>query len=231
MVKKLRISERKSNHINKRRVNEALSRYFNRIELSDPEDWLYVNWYGDRNKFMTYDEMLADAKENYDWGDETNISTYTEVIPDGYIPVDAKYKNAEFISRFGGKRYTYAEAVIDYERGQGEYPNFDDREWFDYTYECINEGESEYYFYDEIVETNEFQTALYNAMLNDDELLAEFNESDQTDYTFEDICESIAYEPDEIHLLRSRVSGSAFYRIMGYRVDADDIYDSFRSYL
>jgi hypothetical protein len=200
----------------------------------DPHDYLYLD-IGEAKDgnihWLTYDEMRKRASgEWYDcFTDETCYGYNWDYDMEHFIPALKEYANAKFYNRYIGMTDYYG-AFKQYV-GYGDYPDFEDDEWWDIENEIIEEGEDQYHYFDNVTTTKEFEAALYDVLLNDDELADECADSDRP---YESICEEVAYElrnADYPILLRDNVMSPGYTVKLGnnyYVVDGDYIWDSAR---
>lgn len=216
-------------------TNYSSSRNYNTGFLSkDPTEYLYMNIDDAKSgnkKWISYDEMRNEASGiKYDcFTDETCYGYNWDYDMEHYIPALKEYANAEFYNDDMGIVDFYT--MFAHEASFGDWPDFEDDEWWDRHNDIVNEGETEYHYDDPIVSTKEFETALYDALLHDDELAQECAGSPE-DYEY--ICEQVAWimcnELGAI-LLRPNVVAPG-YRITvdgtNYVVDGDLIWDEAR---
>lgn len=202
----------------------------------DPKDYLYMDIdeaKSGNKKWLTYDEMRKEASGiKYDcFTDETCYGYNWDYDMEHYIPAPKEYANAEFYNDDMGIIDFYT--MFAHEASYGDYPDFEDDEWWDYDNEIVKEGEDQYHYIDNIIETKEFRDALYDVLVNDDELA---DECEGSSYSYEEICDMVADDlcsGEYLILLRSNVVAPG-YRIKVnndyYIVDGDLVWDFARSF-
>jgi len=202
----------------------------------DPRDYLYMD-IGEadsgRKKWLTYDEMRKRASgEWYDtFTDETCYGYNWDYDMEHFIPAPKKYANAQFYNDHRGMVDFYD--MFKIEEGYGDYPDFEDDEWWDYGNSLVQEGEDQFHYIDPITETPEFQQALYKALLNDTDLESECQDSE---YSYDEICDMVSWDmcnSDYIILLRPNVIAPGYTITVDgdrYDVDGDLVWDIARSY-
>lgn len=208
----------------------------------DPRDYLYMD-IGEaksgNKKWLTYDEMRKRASgEWYDcFTDETCYGYNWDYDMEHFIPAPKEYANATFYNDHVGivDFYDMFKQYVSY----GDYPDFEDDEWWDVENAIVREGEDRYHYVDSITSTPAFESVLFEALFADDELEQECKDSYEP---FEQICEQIAWDlcnGDYVMLLRPGVVAPAYkIRIDNgsstdsgtYYVDADLVWDMARAY-
>ena len=202
----------------------------------DPHDYLYMDIdeaKSGNKKWLTYDEMRKRASgEWYDtFTDETCYGYNWDYDMEHFIPAIKQYADKQFYNSRKGivDFYDMFKAHLDYD----EYPDFEDDEWWSYDNDIVQEGEDQYHYIEPITTTPEFEHALYDVLLNDDELADECADSE---FSYESICENVAYElcnDDFPILLRPNVVAPGYcIKVNGdtYDIDGDLVWDSARYY-
>lgn len=200
----------------------------------DPKDYLYMDISDAKNgikEWLTYDEMRKRASgEVYDcFTDETCYGYNWDYDTEHFIPALKEYADKRFYNDTDGVTDYYG-AFKNYCDFYGEYPDFEDDEWWDSNNEIMGNEDDEYHYYDDVVEDAGFQDALFSIIVDDSDLQADFS---GTAEEFESACDSLAHSPDSILLLRPLAANwNSYYRVNYnnniYYVDADSIWDAIR---
>lgn len=219
-------------------TNYNSSRNYNTGFLSkDPTEYLYMDIDDAKSgnkKWISYDEMRNEASGiKYDcFTDETCYGYGWDYDMEHYIPALKEYANAEFYNDDMGIVDFYT--MFAHEASFGDWPDFEDDEWWDYHNEIVKDGETEYCYLDPITDTKEFKEALFYALYTDSDLEDEF--PDTTDYTFEDICQMTVDDVCDsgYAILLRNPNFKAWYAVQvgdnRYYVDGDLIWDTARSF-
>lgn len=202
----------------------------------DPSDYLYLDIDDAKAgviEWLTYDQMREQASGiKYDcFTDETCYGYNWDYDMEHYIPALKEYATAKFYNNNIGETDYYG-AFKQY-CSYGEYPNFEDDEWWELDNQIIQEGEDRYHYKDDVVLSEEFQAGLVDALLQDDELE---EISQQAGYSFDEFCNMLAADVcsgEYLPLLRD--GGMTSYYVVyvdtsKYLVDADLVWDIARSY-
>ena len=203
----------------------------------DPHDYLFLDIdeakSGKRN-WLTYDQMRKRASgEWYDcFTDETCYGYNWDYDMEHFIPARKEYANQRFYNDRVGEVdfYDMFKQYVSY----GDWPNFEDDEWWYLENDIMRDGEDQYHYFSPITQTKEFRKELEKAIYTDDDLAAECENSE---YSFEEICEMTAYDIcnyDFPILLRENVIAPGYNVWVDqhrYIVDGDLVWDAARSYI
>ncbi len=200
----------------------------------DPNQYLYMDIEDAKagnKKWLTYDEMRKEASGiKYDcFTDETCYGYGWDYDKEHYIPALKEYANLQFYNNDMGIVDFYD--MFAHEASYGDFPDFEDDEWWDYSNTIVKEGETKYNYDDPITHTEEFETALYNALLEDDEVADEVaNSSESYEYICEQTAWALCNDYDAILLRPNVIAPGYTINVNGnyYTIDADLLWDELR---
>jgi len=197
----------------------------------DPNDYLYMDIddaFSGYKEWLTYDEMRKEASGlKYDcFTDDTCYGYNWDYDMEHYIPALKEYANATFYNDQKGEVDFFD--MFKQELSYGDFPDFEDDEWWDYDNEIIQEGEDRYNYGSNIKDTAEFEEQLRDALLVDDDI-QELAKNASID--FEQFCDEIAWDVCNSgynFLLRANIMSPSYRVEVGgqhYDVDADLVWD------